>query len=74
MNSGHPYWLEHGKKIGRPLTPVPFPAVAYARETGQNISDWTGVVSRKRRIMRELTPVIRDDRKLREEFGLPLRG
>ena len=70
VNSAHPSWLERGERIGRPLVAVPFPAVAYVRDTGQNLSVWKGEISRKRKIMRKIMPSIRKDEELRKEFGL----
>ena len=70
VNTVHPDWIARGKRVGRPLTPLPFRAVTYVLETEQNISMRKGNLGWKRPLIRKFMPTIRNDAALRTEFGL----
>lgn len=70
VNTPHPGWKRRNQEVNRPLVPIPFPAVTYVVETGQNISVLKGAVGPRRKLVRRFMPTVRNDAALRKEFGL----
>ena len=57
-------------KRGEPLRKIPFPAVVYVRSHGENATDFLDTESWRRRLLRSLTPTIRDKSGILTEFAM----
>ncbi len=71
LDAGHARWAALAASEGRPLKAVPFPAVVYVTNTGENHSVVTGNIGWRRRLLRRVTPRRRIDSALRAEFAIP---
>jgi hypothetical protein len=45
LQGGHVTFAERAEQIGKPLSPVPFPAAVYVNNTGESIRDRIGITS-----------------------------
>ncbi len=68
--SNHSHWRDIAKAEGRPLAPLPFRAVVFVRNNGENHSVATGNIGWRRRLLRTVLPSRRPSAGLCREFGL----
>jgi hypothetical protein len=59
---------------GRPLAPLPFRAVVFVRNNGENHPIATGNIGLRRRLLRTVLPSRRPSLGFCREFGLASRG
>ncbi len=69
IQGGHRMCEARSRDMGRPLRRIPFPAGMYIINNGENHSKRTHNIGTMRKIVRFLTPSIRVNERLRDEFG-----
>jgi hypothetical protein len=68
--SNHSHWRDIANTQGRPLAPLPFRAVVFVRNNGENHSIATGNIGWRRRLLRTVLPSRRPSLGFCREFGL----